>query len=243
MIKLIPVIDILNGQVVRGIAGERDRYQPNESKLLEGSDPVETATAFIESFDVERIYIADLDAFTGVGSSAEIIKAISALPVKTVVDAAAKTTSEVSRLLDLGVEEVVVPLESLSSLQRLHEIVEGCDVSRLVFSLDLKSGKPMGKLSDELNPLAIAEIVYEAGIRKMIVLDLAGVGVSAGVPTIELSREIKANYPDFVIWTGGGIRSIGDVRALNAAELDGVLIASALHDKKIELKEWESCGI
>lgn len=246
MLKLIPVIDILNAQVVRGIAGQRESYQPNKSLLVDGSDPVATTLALVESFQVDTIYIADLDALTGVGLSNEIIQEISALGVKTVVDAGGTSAADVEQTFSLGVDSVVIPLESLQSLTTLDEIIDSSragsrlpsQLKNIVFSLDLISGEILSPLQGKFSPMQIVDEVYQRGIRRMIVLDLAGVGVSAGVPTIPLCQDIKATYPDLEIWTGGGVRSIADVQELDAAGIDGVLVASALHDGKITPTEW-----
>ena len=42
---LIPVIDLLDGQVVRGVRGERARYRPIESALCRGSEPLAVSRA------------------------------------------------------------------------------------------------------------------------------------------------------------------------------------------------------
>ena len=60
--QIIPVIDLLGGQVVRGIGGRRSEYRPIESQLVAGSDPGAIATAFVEHFGATTCYVADLDA-------------------------------------------------------------------------------------------------------------------------------------------------------------------------------------
>lgn len=67
----------------------------------------------------------------------------------------------------------------------------------------------------------------------MIVLDLAGVGVDGGVPTLPLCRAIRSEFPDVQVITGGGVRGRGDLQALAAADVDGVLVASALHNGQV----------
>ena len=67
----------------------------------------------------------------------------------------------------------------------------------------------------------------------MIVLDIARVGTEAGLPTLPLCAEIRQTWPDTMIVTGGGIRGIDDLRRLDPAIVDGVLIASALHNGAI----------
>jgi len=62
--KIIPVIDVLNGIAVHGVRGERKRYQPLKSLLCKSADPIEIASAF-ESLGFSSLYLADLDAILG----------------------------------------------------------------------------------------------------------------------------------------------------------------------------------
>ena len=78
--------------------------------------------------------------------------------------------------------------------------------------------------------LDVAARVFECGVRSLILLDLAGVGEGRGVPTLELCRSVRELSPDVEIITGGGVRDAADLEALDRAGVDGVLIASALHD-------------
>jgi phosphoribosylformimino-5-aminoimidazole carboxamide ribotide isomerase len=41
--RIIPVVDLQNGVVVRAVKGERERYLPLESALCRSSDPVRVA--------------------------------------------------------------------------------------------------------------------------------------------------------------------------------------------------------
>jgi uncharacterized protein related to proFAR isomerase len=67
--RVIPVIDILHGQVVHGIAGNRSSYQPIQSRLTASTHPLDVAKAFHEVFGFTKLYVADLDA---IRSSAQI---------------------------------------------------------------------------------------------------------------------------------------------------------------------------
>ena len=46
--QLIPVIDLMAGQVVRGVRGERSAYRPIRSSLCESSAPLELAPRLLE---------------------------------------------------------------------------------------------------------------------------------------------------------------------------------------------------
>ena len=63
--RIIPVLDLLKGQIVRGIAGQRQEYRPIVSKLSASSNPLDVARAFRDHLNFTLFYLADLDAITG----------------------------------------------------------------------------------------------------------------------------------------------------------------------------------
>ena len=60
--EIIPVLDLLDGHVVRGIGGRRDEYRPIESDLIDSSHALDIAGAFRDRFGLTRLYVADLNA-------------------------------------------------------------------------------------------------------------------------------------------------------------------------------------
>ena len=236
--QLIPVLDVLGGQVVRGIGGERDRYQANVSQLVSGSDPVETALAFRQFAGVSTIYLADLDALQGGNCAVTTIEALVSTGCSLAVDAGVSTVDEARLLIDRGVEQVVIALETLTNFEFLDRIVENVTPERLVFSLDMKNGVLLGQAARGQQPLQVIRHVLKAGIKNIIVLDLADVGKGHGFQRLDLCRCIKEQSLNVRIWSGGGIRGSDDLPTLASHPLDGILIASALHDGRLTPAQW-----
>ncbi|MEC9095011.1 MAG: HisA/HisF-related TIM barrel protein, partial [Planctomycetota bacterium] len=90
-------------------------------------------------------------------------------------------------------------------------------------------------------PLQIVDQVIQLGIKTMIVLDLAAVGMGKGIPTLNLCRQIKQQYPTLELITGGGVNSKTDLTKLESY-CDGVLIASALHDGRLTAEDLGCYG-
>src|SRR5262249_62062346 len=63
--RVLPVMDLLTGQVVRGVAGRRWEYRPIESGIVKSTEPRAVARAFREYFGLNELYVADLDAIAG----------------------------------------------------------------------------------------------------------------------------------------------------------------------------------
>src|SRR5205823_10028742 len=94
---------------------------------------------------------------------------------------------------------VVIGLESLVHPADLDQIVRRLGPARAVFSLDLKEGKPLTAVDawHTDDPFVIAEQAIEKmGVRRLIVLDLARVGVNAGAGTEQLCARIKVAHPE-----------------------------------------------
>ncbi len=65
MVRIIPVLDLKGGEVVRAEKGQRDRYRPMVTPLAASSDPVAVAEGLRTLFPFGTFYIADLDAIEG----------------------------------------------------------------------------------------------------------------------------------------------------------------------------------
>src|SRR5438270_7483329 len=85
--RLIPVLDVLNGTVVRGVGGRRSEYRPIVSRLTSSTDPVDVARALVEVFQPTELYLADLDAIAGTPPAVGTYRAIRELGVRLWVDA------------------------------------------------------------------------------------------------------------------------------------------------------------
>lgn len=241
---IYPVLDLLGGIVVRGVAGQRDRYAAIQSTLCDSADPLTVATTLSEQFGLQRFYLADLDAILYGQPNRDTWNQLRAAGFELLIDAGVRDESTARQVLHSGADAVILGLETCSDPELPARLLNDVAPERVWFSLDLKHGQPLGDLSrwGTSSPLDIARCVLAAGIRNLIVLDLAGVGVGAGVPTLGLCREIKEQFPQTHLVTGGGVRHRDDLWTLKRQGLDGVLIASALHNGQLTPDDLGSLG-
>jgi phosphoribosylformimino-5-aminoimidazole carboxamide ribotide isomerase len=233
------VLDILDGRVVRGVAGRRHEYAPVQSALTSSCEPLAVARALRDRFGLCELYVADLDAILHGTVNASALRALTAEGFSVLVDAGIRQASDASPILEAGVSQIVAGLETLASPGELARLCREHGSNRIIFSLDLRDGVPLGNRDHWLGEqsLDVARLAVEAGATQMIVLDIARVGVAKGVATLPLCAAIKSAFPQATLITGGGVRDGDDLRRLAQAEIDGVLIASALHDGSISRDE------
>jgi len=238
-LRIVPVLDVMEGRVVRGVAGRREEYRPLESVLTDGCDAVAIAQAIRSRFGFSELYLADLDAILHGQPNIGILRSLSDAGFAMTVDAGIHRYEDVAPIVAAGAHQIVAGLETLDGPKELSDVVEQLGASRVVFSLDLRDGRPLENAArwHEDDPCAIAGQAIEAGCTQLIVLDIARVGTAAGVPTLPLCAEIRRAWPHVAIITGGGIRGIKDLKGLDSSIIDGVLIASALHNGSIRPAE------
>ncbi len=230
--ELIPVLDLLDGHVVRGVAGRRESYAPIESTLVDSAEPLNIARAIRHTFGLHRLYVADLDAIMHDAPHWSTIEALVADGFDLMIDAGLREPTRASQLVERGVKQVVAALETLPGCDPLADIIQCVGGERVVFSLDLMHGCALGDLSawGVDNPLTIVNRAVATGVKSVIVLDLSGVGVSQGVPTLDLCRQLTKRQSSVRVITGGGVRHAADVRLARESGIGGLLVASALHD-------------
>jgi phosphoribosylformimino-5-aminoimidazole carboxamide ribotide isomerase len=232
---ILPVLDLMKGQVVRGIAGQRESYRPVESVLTSSTKPLEVAQAFHSQLGLAQFYVADLDAIQHQTPQVSLLIKLAERFPGLWLDAGLRNESDIPSVLESQDITFIAGLETLDGPQVLSELSKRFGPERIVFSLDLKRGVPMGDLTRwrGSTPWDLAREAIDAGLEKLIVLDLAQVGVGGGVSTLSLCQRIKGEFPFINIITGGGVRNAADLAQLKQAGIDGVLIASALHDGSI----------
>ena len=248
--QVIPVIDLMGGNVVRGIGGRRDEYRPIESQLAADARPETVAAALAARFGFRRAYVADLDAIRFGRPDLRAWQAISAAGLDILLDAgigrreaAAQITNQLAAV-DIATDKVqlVIGLETLEQPLALWQIIDLVGADRVYFSLDLKNGKPLVRIDDwrSLAAADIAHVAADAGIKQMIVLDLADVGTGRGTATIDLCSRLKTDFGEEVrLIAGGGVRGLGDLQQLTLAGCDAALVASALHDGRLTAEHIE----
>lgn len=237
---LIPVLDLKNGDVVRGVGGNREQYRPIVSGLTPRTSPRDVALALFEAFRPPCVYIADLDAIAGSRPSFELFADLESSGLRLWVDAGVRSADDAAALAGAGVAGVVLGSETLVGPEVLGRVVRELGPERVIVSLDLRAGSLLGSAVRWRLPdaPALARAAVETGVRRLIVLDLAYVGGGKGTGTEALCARLTSAHPGVEIYAGGGIRGMDDVDRLQACGVKGVLVASALHDGRITPEAW-----
>jgi phosphoribosylformimino-5-aminoimidazole carboxamide ribotide isomerase len=241
--NVIPVIDVLNGVAVHGIRGERKQYQPLKSVLCKSADqPLEIASAF-KSLGFSGLYLADLDAILGNSANFNIYRKILAqTDLDLMVDAGISDITKAGEVLAADVPKIVIGSETLTSLDFLGQVVKVFGEDKIVVSIDLKQGKVLSASETvaQMGAISFAQELGKIGVNQTILLDLDRVGTEHGINLTLLQNVVERTGVEVLV--GGGIGSLKELEELRELGVSGALIATILHNGKLDVDELKSAG-
>lgn len=220
--KRIPVLDLMAGQVVRAVRGERSTYRPVQSRLCTGSAPLAVARALLDHCAADTLYVADLDALTGGAPQLDVLAALRAEfgSVDLWLDAGfASAAAAHATCVRLG--DRVTPVLASEALRSVDELAADAPC---ILSLDCKAGAALDRGGCWRHP--------QRWPQRLIVMTLDRVGADAG-PDLDTLRALQGQAGGRALFGAGGIRDDADLHAAQAAGAAGWLLASALHDLRI----------
>ena len=220
--RVIPVIDLRGGRVVRARAGDRDAYAPIETALASGSAPGDVARGLLDTWPATILYVADLDAIMDrrAPDRASLEAIASRCPgIALWVDAGFSEGADVRKFLADGLGRPVLGSES----QHDDALVRGLG-DEAVLSLDTRGAERLGPACLHDDP--------ELWPDDVIVMSLANVGTGEGPDRAAIAAAVTRK-PRARVYAAGGVRGSADIAALIEAGAAGALVASAIHDGRL----------
>ena len=232
--RLIPAIDIIGGQCVRLTKGDYDQ------KTVYSDSPAKVAQGF-EQMGFKRLHVVDLD---GAKSKHIVNSAVLSEITKTtnlIVDfgGGIKTDADIEAAFAAGASMVTVGSIAVSQPDLFLGWLEKYGAERLILGADVRQGMISinGWKEDSSEALLPFLRKYiDAGVRHVLCTEISKDGTLSG-PAIDLYREVMQAYPDCQLIASGGVSSIEDIRALDAAGIPAVVFGKAIYEGRINLQE------
>jgi phosphoribosylformimino-5-aminoimidazole carboxamide ribotide isomerase len=240
-VRIIGVLDLAGGLAVHARAGRREDYAPVQrvaAASIPAGDAIALATAYRDRLGIHELYVADLDAIVAGRPQPALVSALARVSPLW-LDAGITSVGGAREAIANGASRVVIGLETLSSFEALEQICRTVGTERVAFSLDMRDGRPIGRLPavpPDATAIETATHAAGSGVGTMIVLDLARVGMGRGLDLDVIAR-LRAAVPDVTLIAGGGIRGLADLSRLAKAGGDGALVATALQDGALTARE------
>lgn len=243
---IVPVLDLMIGQIVLAEGGNRDQYLPVDTKLTRSPQPLDVARAMFQQTGCDWVCLADIDSFSGAAPAWHVYGQLLEAGFGVWVDANWLKEDRFRQLTErmpvLDRLRVIVSSETMSDPKQFEVFGELAEMGvRPIFSLDMKGSDVIGGSTEiaQQDPLDLIGQAHVAGVRDLIVLNLSLVGTmqcdieQAQDATMELIRKIVDTFPELRVTSGGGIASAEDAQVWLDAGCDHVLAASAIHQCRL----------
>ena len=227
--KIIPAIDLMDGQVVRLVKGN-----PNK-KTVYSNNPLEIAKKW-QNAGADMLHIVDLDATLGSGSNLEIIKKLlSELEVS--VEIAGGLRDE-STILEIGkiADRIVLGTLAFQDKETVLKVSDSLGKKKIVISVDQIDGKiavnGWQKSSDTMLLDGMNKFL-ELGFTEFLLTSISRDGTMQG-PDLE-SLQKACSIPNANVIASGGVSSIDDIKQIKLLNPFGVILGKALYENKISI--------
>ncbi len=237
MIELIPAIDIIEGQCVRLTKGDYDQ------KTVYRDSPAEVAKEF-EEIGFKRLHVVDLDGAKSKHIvNSEVLRRITT-DTQLVVDfgGGIKTDEDIEKAFAAGASMVTIGSIAVTNPDLFMGWLEKYGAERIILGADVRHGKVSingWKEDSSEDLLPFLKKYVDAGVKNVLCTEISKDGTLTG-PAIELYQSMMAAYPELHLIASGGVSSIDDIKALEAAGIPAVVFGKAIYEGKINLNElWD----
>jgi phosphoribosylformimino-5-aminoimidazole carboxamide ribotide isomerase len=221
--QVIPAIDLREGACVQLVGGS---YADERVRI---ENPVGVAEEWAR-LGFGRMHLVDLDAATGRGSNREIVTAIlGAGAMKSQCGGGVRDLDTIAELLAAGASEVVLGTRAIEDHSWLEEAAFRYP-DRIIVAADTRARRLVTRGWSEIDSQNVIDFIDE-----LSALPLAAILVTA------VEREGRMEGPDMTLISeivrrstaplqaSGGVRSIGDLRALAELGVSAAVVGMALY--------------
>ena len=232
-IELIPAIDIIDGKCVRLTKGDYDQ------KTVYG-EPLDMALEF-ERIGFRRLHVVDLDGAKSKHIVNDAVLKSITTETELVVDfgGGIKTDEDIEKAFAAGASMVTVGSIAVTQPELFMGWLEKYGAGHMILGADVRHGKISingwkEDSSEDLLPFLRKYI--DAGVKNVLCTEISKDGTLSG-PAVALYTSIMEAYPDLHLIASGGVSSIGDIKALDAAGIPSVVFGKAIYEGRIDLNE------
>jgi len=234
---IYPAIDLLEGRCVRLRQGRFDEA------VVHSDDPVSVARGWVDQ-GAEALHIVDLDgARLGKAKNYERIYRIrERVQAWIQVGGGIRTFSVANRLLDAGVDRIVLGTAAVEEPRLLYKLLEHFGPDRVAAALDLRDERLVvqGRGAEATPRLeAVLTNLDTIGLRWIVCTDVMRDGTLIG-PSLDLARRMISE--GFLVIIGGGVATVDDVVTIRRTGAAGCIIGTALYGGMLLLRDAIEAG-
>jgi phosphoribosylformimino-5-aminoimidazole carboxamide ribotide isomerase len=227
-----PAIDLRGGKCVRLQQGDYNR------ETVFGDDPAAMAQRWVDQ-GATHLHLVDLDGARDgrLVNYVAITRIMASVRVTCELGGGIRDEQTIARLLDLGLDRLVVGTRALQEPEWFRE-VSGKYSGKLVLGIDARDGRVAtdGWLNQSTTLAAeLAQQFEAAPLAAIVYTDIAMDGMLAGPNLSAMAGMRRATSLPVV--ASGGITSANDIKQLAALGMAGCIVGRALYEDRLTLAD------
>ncbi len=229
--KIIPAIDLMNGQVVRLYKGDPKK------KTVYSDYPVEIAKKW-EANGADMLHIVDLDATLGIGSNVSIIQNIlKEISIPAQVAGGLRDKSIVVDVAKIS-KRIVLGTLAFNDKPLLKTLLSELGSEKIVVSVDHKDGKIVIHGWQKNIGISVLDAIndfLDMGFTEFLLTNVSRDGTMEG-PDLEFLEQ-TCRLTNANVIASGGISNVNDVKNVKEKNAFGVILGKALYENKISIED------
>jgi len=233
--RIIPCLDVKNGQVVKGKGFVNLKYAGN---------PVKLARKYYEGGADELVFLDITASYEKRKTMIDLVEKVAKqIFIPFTVGGGISTIEDIRNLLKAGADKVSINTAAINSPNLIKEAAEKFGSQCIVVAIDAKKIKNKwkifvkgGRQATGLDAIKWAKKVENLGAGEILLTSMDKDGTKGGYD-LKLTRKISesVNIPIIASGGAGSLESIAKV--FNEGKADAALAASIFHYKKYSIKQ------
>ena len=232
--RIIPVIDIINGECVRLSKGDYNK------KTVYSKNVLDVAKNF-EDNGIQFLHLVDLDgAKQNRIINYKILEKISS-QTNLIIDfgGGLKSEEDIKIAFESGAKQVTLGSVAIKNPELFLKSLEKYGSEKIILGADARKEKiaVSGWLEEsKMNIYDFIKEKTESGIEYVISTDIDKDGMLEG-PSFDLYEKIIGENPNIKLIASGGITSASDLEKVKSIGCEGAIIGKALYENRITFKD------
>ncbi len=234
--EIIPAIDIIDGKCVRLTQGDYDQ------KKIYNEHPLEVAKQF-EDAGIKRLHLVDLD-----GAKAGAVKNWKVLELITgktglIVDfgGGIKMEKDLKIVFESGAAYATIGSLAVKDENLFVEWLKAFGADKFLLGADVKNEKIAIGGWLETTDIWIYDFIkkyIDHGIKQIFCTDVSKDGKLEG-PSLDLYKNIMAEFPSLYFIASGGVSSLNDLDALAFIGCKGTIVGKAIYEGRMDISDLQ----
>ncbi|NOX90447.1 MAG: imidazole glycerol phosphate synthase subunit HisF [Calditrichaeota bacterium] len=233
--RIIPCLDVKDGQTVKGI---------NFVQLRQAGDPVELGKAYAEQGADELVYLDITATVEGRSTFVELVKAVALnMNIPFTVGGGISNENDVRQLLEAGADKVTVNSAAVRNPDLVNRLAKNFGSQCVVVAIDAKflNGQwtvfvDGGRTPTDKQTLSWAREVVDRGAGEILLTSMDHDGTKNGF-AVEITRQVSESVSVPVIASGGAGTCEHFLEIFDKGKADAALAASIFHFGEIPIPD------